>query len=109
MAVTVQGVPEGVLPPVVKALSPSSLSLSWSEPSRQNGIIQLYHLNQTGIGTVFTHTDGPKNYTVKGRKCASLPPQVICPPLLPLSSFHIFSFKVSFQHHCFFFFQVLNI
>ncbi|KAF6731117.1 Usherin, partial [Oryzias melastigma] len=66
MAVTVQGVPEGVLPPVVKALSPSSLSVSWSEPSRQNGIIQFYHLNQTGFGTVFTHTGGPRNYTVNG-------------------------------------------
>uniref|UniRef100_A0A3B4TAI5 Usherin n=1 Tax=Seriola dumerili TaxID=41447 RepID=A0A3B4TAI5_SERDU len=66
VAVTVQGVPEGVQPPVVTALSPSSLHVSWSEPTRPNGIIQQYHLNQTGVGTIVTHTDGPRNYTVTG-------------------------------------------
>ncbi|XP_075319241.1 usherin [Odontesthes bonariensis] len=66
VAVTVQGVPEDVQPPVITAESPSSLHLSWSEPSRQNGIIQRYHLNQTGVGTIFTHTGGPRNYTVAG-------------------------------------------
>ncbi|XP_074481361.1 usherin [Sebastes fasciatus] len=66
VAVTVQGVPEGVQPPVVTALSPSSLLVSWSEPTRPNGNIQRYHLNQTGVGTIFTHIDGPRNYTVTG-------------------------------------------
>ncbi|TDH17235.1 hypothetical protein EPR50_G00006290 [Perca flavescens] len=66
VAVTVQGVPEGVQPTVVTALSPSSLNVSWSEPIRPNGNIQRYHLNQTGLGTIFTHFDGPRNYTVTG-------------------------------------------
>ncbi|XP_070762485.1 usherin [Enoplosus armatus] len=66
LAVTVQGVPEGMQPPVVTALSPSSLHVSWSEPTRPNGVIQLYHLNQTAVGTIFTHNDGPRNYTVTG-------------------------------------------
>lgn len=67
LAVTVQGVPEGVHPPLVTALSPSSLHVSWSEPSRPGGIIQRYHLNQTGVGTIFTHKNGPRNYTVTGK------------------------------------------
>ncbi|XP_044201958.1 usherin [Thunnus albacares] len=66
VAVTVQGVPEGVQAPVVKALSPSSLHVSWSEPKRPNGRVQWYHLNQTGLGTIFTHIEGPRNYTVTG-------------------------------------------
>ncbi|KAM6942982.1 usherin [Xenentodon cancila] len=65
-AVTVQGVPEDVQPPVVTTMSSSSLLVSWSEPSRQNGIIQRYHLNQTAVGTIFTYTHGPRNYTVTG-------------------------------------------
>uniref|UniRef100_A0A1A7W9R6 Usher syndrome 2A (Autosomal recessive, mild) n=3 Tax=Nothobranchiidae TaxID=405002 RepID=A0A1A7W9R6_9TELE len=51
---------------VVKAVSPFSLNVSWSEPSHQNGVIQWYQLNQTGVGTIFTHTGGPKRYTVTG-------------------------------------------
>lgn len=65
-AVTVQGVPEGVQPPVVTALSSSSLQLTWSEPTRPRGIIQQYRLNQTGVGTIFTHNSGPRSYTVTG-------------------------------------------
>ncbi|XP_039982949.1 usherin [Xiphias gladius] len=68
VAVTVQGVPEGVQPPVVTALNPFSLHVSWSEPTSHNGIIQRYHLNQTDVGTIVTHTDGPRNYTVTGLK-----------------------------------------
>ncbi|XP_008295345.1 usherin-like, partial [Stegastes partitus] len=64
VAVTVRGVPEDVQPPVVTAVSSSSLHVSWSEPTRPNGVIQRYHLNQTGVGTVFTHTDGPRNHTL---------------------------------------------
>ncbi|CAG5853774.1 unnamed protein product, partial [Menidia menidia] len=66
VALTVQGVPEDVQPPIITAESPSALHLSWSEPSRQNGIIRQYHLNQTGVGTIFTHAGGPRNYTVTG-------------------------------------------
>ncbi|KAK2920361.1 hypothetical protein Q8A73_002565 [Channa argus] len=66
VAVTAQGVPEGVQPPVVTALSFSSLHVSWSEPIRPNGIVQQYHLNQTGVGTIATHTVGARNYTVTG-------------------------------------------
>lgn len=66
---TAQGVPEGVQPTEVTAVSPFSLYVSWSEPSHQNGVIQWYHLNQTGVGTIFTHTGGPKNYTVTGQAC----------------------------------------
>ena len=67
VAVTIQGVPEGVQPPVVTALSPSSLHVSWSEATRPNGKIQRSHLNQTGVGTIFTHISGPRNYTVFGK------------------------------------------
>lgn len=64
---TVQGVPEGVQPPVVTALSSSLLQITWSEPKHPSGIIQRYHLNQTGAGTIFTHHGGPKSYTVTGK------------------------------------------
>ncbi|AWP01780.1 putative usherin-like [Scophthalmus maximus] len=66
VAATVQGVPEGVQPPVVTALSPSSLHVSWSEPTHPNGFIQRYQLNRTGVGTIVTHTAGHRNYTVTG-------------------------------------------
>ncbi|XP_019935888.2 usherin isoform X2 [Paralichthys olivaceus] len=66
VAVTVQGVPEGVPPPLVTALSTSSLHVNWSEPTRPNGVIRWYHLNQTGVGTIVTHTDQLRNYTVTG-------------------------------------------
>lgn len=67
VALTVQGVPEGVQPPAVMALSSSSLQLTWSEPTHPSGIIQQYHLNETGGGTIFTHNGGPKAYTVTGK------------------------------------------
>ncbi|XP_014832285.1 PREDICTED: usherin-like isoform X1 [Poecilia mexicana] len=66
VAVTAQGVPEDVKPPAVKAISSSSLHVSWSVPSRPKGVIQRYQLNQTGVGTIFTHTGGLRNYTVTG-------------------------------------------
>ncbi|CAL9701681.1 unnamed protein product [Knipowitschia caucasica] len=65
-AVTVQGVPEGVHPPVVSALSSTSLLVTWTQPSHPNGPIQHYYLNQTNVGTILTHTEGPRNYTVPG-------------------------------------------
>lgn len=64
---TVQGVPEGVEPPVVTALSSSLLNITWSEPKHPGGFIERYHLNQTGVGTIFTHNGGPKSYTVTGK------------------------------------------
>ncbi|KAM9408306.1 LOW QUALITY PROTEIN: usherin [Pholidichthys leucotaenia] len=64
MAVTAEAAPEDVQPPVVTPLSPYSLHVSWSEPAPNNGVIQQYHLNQTGVGTIFTHTQGPFSYTV---------------------------------------------
>ncbi|MEQ2269274.1 hypothetical protein XENORESO_002158, partial [Xenotaenia resolanae] len=67
VAVTAQGVPEDVKPPVVTAVSSSSLRVNWSVPSHPNGVIQKYHLNQSGVGTIFTHTGGPNIYTVKGK------------------------------------------
>ncbi|XP_068172657.1 usherin isoform X1 [Antennarius striatus] len=66
VAATVLGVPEDVQPPVVTALSPSSLSVTWSEPDHPKGVIQRYLLNQTGVGTVFTHNNGSRNYTATG-------------------------------------------
>ncbi|XP_061735051.1 usherin isoform X2 [Nerophis ophidion] len=66
VALTVQGVPEGVHSPAVKALSPSSLLVSWIQPAHPNGKVLWYHLNQTGVGTIFTHTDAPGNHTVSG-------------------------------------------
>uniref|UniRef100_A0A8C7Q6N4 Usher syndrome 2A (autosomal recessive, mild) n=1 Tax=Oncorhynchus mykiss TaxID=8022 RepID=A0A8C7Q6N4_ONCMY len=68
LAVTVQGVPEEVGSPIVTALGPASLRLSWAPPSKANGIIRLYHINMTSTGTIHTHTpsDGPLNYTVTG-------------------------------------------
>ncbi|KAM6979899.1 usherin [Aplochiton taeniatus] len=65
-AVTVQGAPEGVLPPVVTALGPTSLRLGWTSPSRPNGIVQQYRVNMSGAGTIHTHTDGPMDHTVTG-------------------------------------------
>nr|XP_057944950.1 usherin isoform X3 [Doryrhamphus excisus] len=66
VALTVQGVPEGVQSPTIRALSPSSLLVSWIQPARPNGRVLWYHLNQTGVGTLFTYTDAPGNYTVTG-------------------------------------------
>ncbi|XP_077419247.1 usherin isoform X1 [Vanacampus margaritifer] len=66
VAVTVQGVPEGVPSPVVRALSPSSLHVSWVRPAHPNGRVQWYHVNQTGVGTIFTHTQAPGNFTLTG-------------------------------------------
>lgn len=66
---TAQGIPQGVQPPMVTALSPSSLHVSWSEPHQPNGVIKRYHLNQTGVGVIVTLTGGPRNYTVTGEIC----------------------------------------
>lgn len=82
VALTVQGVPEGVQPPVVTALSSSSLQLTWSEPTHPSGVVQQYHLNQTGAGTIFTHNGGPKGFTVTG-KSLRLPSLYFTPLHIP--------------------------
>ncbi|XP_077569166.1 usherin [Stigmatopora nigra] len=66
VAVTVQGVPEGVQSPAIRALSPFSLHMSWVRPASPNGRVQWYHLNQTGVGTICTQTQAPGNYTATG-------------------------------------------
>lgn len=82
MALAVQGVPEGVQPPVVTPLSASSLHVSWSEPAHPHGIIRQYHLNQTGVGTIFTHKDGSRNYTVTGKILSFLSITILPPRFL---------------------------
>ncbi|KAL2098583.1 hypothetical protein ACEWY4_005063 [Coilia grayii] len=67
VAVTVQGVPEEVAAPVVSALGPHSLLLSWAPPARSNGILRHYHINRTGAGRIHTHAgDGELQHTVTG-------------------------------------------
>ncbi|XP_066526697.1 usherin [Hoplias malabaricus] len=66
LVVTVQGVPEGLTPPAVRALGPTSLYISWTPASKPNGIIQEYHLNQTGVGLIHKHTHGEMEYTLTG-------------------------------------------
>lgn len=94
---TVRGVPEGVQPPAVTALSPSSLHVSWSEPTRPSGIIQQYRLNQTGVGTIFTHNYGPRNFTVTGEIVKLLNASVFIHFLASLSFYSLsFSFASFF-------------
>ena len=57
-------VPEGVLPPVVNALNSTSLSVTWREPGRANGIIQWYEL----IGLFPPIDNGPYRQVPFGRK-----------------------------------------
>lgn len=66
VAVTVQGVPEGVASPVVSALGPKTLHISWNSPSKPNGIVREYRINQTGVGFIHTHARGEMEHTVQG-------------------------------------------
>ncbi|KAG7465654.1 hypothetical protein MATL_G00155810 [Megalops atlanticus] len=66
VAVTVQGVPENVPSPVVSALGPRALHLSWGPPAKPNGIVREYHVNQSGAGVIFTDSTGAMRYTVTG-------------------------------------------
>lgn len=52
--VTALGVPEKVPAPTVSALGPRALRLSWTAPSRPNGAIREYRIEQIGAGIVFT-------------------------------------------------------
>lgn len=65
---TVQGVPEGVGAPVVSALGPRTLHVSWEAPSKPNGIVREYRVNQTGVGLVHTHSHGELEHTVHGTR-----------------------------------------
>lgn len=65
---TVQGVPEGVASPAVSALGPKTLHITWDAPSKPNGVVREYRLNQTGVGLIHTHTHGEMEHTVQGIK-----------------------------------------
>nr|XP_009291422.1 usherin [Danio rerio] len=66
VAVTVQGEPEGIGAPVVRALGPGALRVSWDPPDKANGVIKEYRINQTGVGVIHTHTEGVMAYNVTG-------------------------------------------
>ncbi|XP_037397596.1 usherin [Pygocentrus nattereri] len=66
VAVTVQGVPEGLAAPSVIALGSTALHISWEAPAKPNGIIREYHINQSGVGVIHTHREGEMAYTVTG-------------------------------------------
>uniref|UniRef100_A0A8C1J3X3 Usherin n=1 Tax=Cyprinus carpio TaxID=7962 RepID=A0A8C1J3X3_CYPCA len=66
VAVTVQGEPEGIAAPVVSALGPRALRITWVVPAKPNGIIREYRINQSTIGVIHTHTEGEMAYNVTG-------------------------------------------
>lgn len=66
VAVTVQGEPEGIAAPVVSALGPRALKISWVAPAKPNGIIREYRINQSGVGVIHTETEGEMAYNVTG-------------------------------------------
>ena len=41
---TLEAVPEGLLPPRMKAAGASVLEINWSEPEKPNGLIISYHI-----------------------------------------------------------------
>ncbi len=53
---TLQGVPDGVLPPTVQAVNPTTLNVTWTTPTIPNGVITQYVLLQNGT-TLFTGLD----------------------------------------------------
>ncbi|XP_049320201.1 usherin isoform X1 [Astyanax mexicanus] len=66
VAVTVQGVPEGLAAPSVRALGPTALHISWVAPTKPNGIIREYFLIQSGVGVIHTYTQGEMTYNLTG-------------------------------------------
>ncbi|MFT7813012.1 usherin [Arapaima gigas] len=66
VAATVRGVPESVPAPNIQPLGPRALQLSWSAPSKPNGVIHEYHLHQNGVGRIFTDSTGTMEHTVTG-------------------------------------------
>uniref|UniRef100_A0A4W4GYM7 Usher syndrome 2A (autosomal recessive, mild) n=1 Tax=Electrophorus electricus TaxID=8005 RepID=A0A4W4GYM7_ELEEL len=66
VAVTVQGIPEGVAVPVVSALGPTALHVSWVAPAKANGVVREYRLIQSGAGVIHTDTQGEMAHTVTG-------------------------------------------
>ncbi|TRY59653.1 hypothetical protein DNTS_027396, partial [Danionella cerebrum] len=66
VAVSVQGEPEGITAPVVQALGPRVLRISWEAPARPNGVIREYRINQTGAGVIHTYREGEMAYNFTG-------------------------------------------
>ncbi|XP_013916323.1 PREDICTED: usherin-like [Thamnophis sirtalis] len=54
IAVTVQGIPENVLPPTIIPLNATTLHLSWAAPKKPNGLIKEYLIHQIGRGLICT-------------------------------------------------------
>lgn len=63
-----QGVPQGVQPPRVTALSAETLQLSGTVPRRPNSVIKEYQLWQVGTGLIYTDTGDKRQHTVTGKK-----------------------------------------
>ncbi|KAM5206303.1 usherin isoform 2-T2 [Hipposideros larvatus] len=63
---TTQGVPQGILPAGVTALSAEALLVSWAAPEKPNGVIKEYHLWQAGTGLIYTDTGDGRQHTVTG-------------------------------------------
>ncbi|KAJ1157569.1 hypothetical protein NDU88_010275 [Pleurodeles waltl] len=68
VAVTVQGVPENVHPPLVTVVSATALHLRWRVPGNPNGIIREYSINETVMGLIYTDTAGGMQHTVTDLK-----------------------------------------
>lgn len=50
-AITAEDTPTGQGPPVVTALGPDVVDISWEVPSKPNGIIRQYRIHQRAVGT----------------------------------------------------------
>ncbi|XP_065144388.2 usherin [Paramisgurnus dabryanus] len=66
VAVTVQREPEGIGAPTVSPAGPGALRISWDVPAKPNGVIREYHINQSGVGVIHTHTQEKMAYDVTG-------------------------------------------
>lgn len=105
LAITNEDAPEDFPPPLVSAISESSILISWSAPNSPNGIIQSYRLTISPGGIIVTTSDLSRVitslfpftlYTVTIEACNSVScitnsdsartlestPQFILPPLL---------------------------
>lgn len=56
--------PDGVLPPVIYALSASELRVSWLEPDKPNGKIKEYNII-IDDRTIYTELSEPSSYIVR--------------------------------------------
>uniref|UniRef100_A0A8C6X579 Usherin n=1 Tax=Naja naja TaxID=35670 RepID=A0A8C6X579_NAJNA len=62
--VTVQGIPENVLPPTIIPLNATTLHLSWVAPNKPNGLIKEYLIHQIGRGLICTGCADQVQHTV---------------------------------------------